>query len=425
MSEVRLALDNVIEQYRVDLEIPDPAQIYAILGAMAANHFNNSHPVWLVVVGPPSSGKSDPLKCLDVLPAVQFASEVSQGGLLSCSPRKERNPGSTGGLLTKMGAFGILVISDMSPTLSMHPENLGKFLSLMRDVYDGRVIRHAGQDGGQTREWTGKMGLIAAATGDIDRHHSVINALGDRYLYFRMPAGNINDKMWRAHGRKSNAKAIRAAIASLFGFIAMADQPEIAVETAKTLQGVAKFVAITRTAVIREGVARTIEFLPQPEEPVRLYLVLKTLYCGLIYIGLSETEAMGIVTKVALDSLPPARLMAIKTVLGSVVPATMKAMMGQKGDVFSETTVRRALEDLECFRVLTKVGENGIPAHYYPSDWLSRSVAELPEGTFSEISSITLEEEEKRPLSSIEDVFGVVADKSEKVGDDSSTPTEK
>lgn len=384
---IRAALDRVVEAYRVSLEIPDPSQIHAILGTVAANLGKDDKPIWLIFVGPPSSGKSDPMKYLGAIGNVRFTSEVTQGGLLSCSPTKGKANTGTGGLLNTIREPSVLVISDMSPILSLGEEGMKKFLGLMREVYDGKVIRHGGQDGGKEVSWTGKLGLLAASTGDIDRHHSIINTLGDRYLYFRMPAGDVSAKMERARTRKDNKKGIDAALKELFGLIVGSGPAELTDENEKTLQSLASFVAVARTAVIRDPHTRKLDDIAQPEEPTRLYLAFRTLLKGMIRIGLNEAEAMAVTSKIGLDSLPPARLAIIKMALAAGDVTVNDVKSGPW--FFSTTAIHRAFEELVEYRLLTKTGVNGIEAHYFPSVSLTSMATSLPTGTFSDLLSFT------------------------------------
>jgi len=242
------------------------------------------------------------------------------------------------------------------------------------------------QDGGVTRVWTGKLGLIAASTGDIDRHHSVINSLGDRYLYFRMPKTDVEAKMLRAMSRDGNKNGIQATIKELLEKIDRKSVPVLDEDTEKSLRSIAIFVAQSRTAVVRDNFTREVEFVNDPEEPVRLYLTLRTLSRGLMLIGLEPTEVLGLVARIALDSLPPIRLWAIKVVSSSPNPVTLADVM--EGSDFSETMVRRALEDLTIYRIIAREGKNGVQALYSKNKWL-KDFATI--GTFPDILSISLE----------------------------------
>lgn len=411
LSSKTTMLDRVLVEFRKVLDMPDPSQIYTMLGAMAANRLKNEPPVWLIIIGPPSSGKSEPLKYFAELPDMHSYTEVTQGGLLSCSPKKEKKADSTGGILKSIGDYGILLISDMSPTLSMGPEQLGKFLSIMREVYDGKVVRGGGQDGGMTVRWKGKLGLIAAATGAIDRHHSIINELGDRYLYFRMPKTDVDTKLDMADLPPADKAPIVSALLALVSSIDYKTIPALSPDNTKMLKSLAKFVSHTRTATIRDGVSRKLEHLNDPEEPVRLYKSFRNLFRGLLMVGVETQVASELICKIALDTIPPARLAVLRPIVTSTEPVAGTDILAVPG-FFSETTLRRALEDLESYKVIVKNGVNGHPSSFSKSSWLIDSLADLPLAGFSEISSFILEKKKDGGGGGLESI----GDKSEKLG---------
>jgi hypothetical protein len=60
-------------------------------------------------------------------------------------------------------------------------------LAALREIYDGHYTRHLGSAGGETIEWEGKAGLLAAVTDTIDQHLGVMGTMGPRFLLYRMP----------------------------------------------------------------------------------------------------------------------------------------------------------------------------------------------------------------------------------------------
>ena len=148
--------------------------------------------------------------------------------------------------------------------------------------------------------------------------------------------------------------------------------------------------AVARTAVLRDGFTREVEHVSEPERPVRLYLTLKTLLRGLMMVGLEEPEALSIACKAGLDSIPPVRLHVIRKLVQATEPLEIKDIIGG----FSETTVRRALEELEFYAVLTHSGEKSTPFFYSISDWTARKSCLLPELTVPDISALVLEKRE-------------------------------
>jgi hypothetical protein len=56
----------------------------------------------------------------------------------------------------------------------------------LRQVYDGAWTRHLGSAGGKSCRGKARYRLFFAATEVIDSHHSVIGAMGDRFLLSRL-----------------------------------------------------------------------------------------------------------------------------------------------------------------------------------------------------------------------------------------------
>src|SRR5262245_4083348 len=62
-------IDEVIEVFERWLILKDPTPLYAVFGAIAANRLEGD-PVWLGLIAPPSSAKTEILNSLSGLPNV-------------------------------------------------------------------------------------------------------------------------------------------------------------------------------------------------------------------------------------------------------------------------------------------------------------------------------------------------------------------
>jgi hypothetical protein len=51
-------LDDITSTFTERLRFPDPRPLHAVLGAVAGTYFKGRKPVWLLVVGASSSGKT-------------------------------------------------------------------------------------------------------------------------------------------------------------------------------------------------------------------------------------------------------------------------------------------------------------------------------------------------------------------------------
>ena len=108
---------EVVDTFKRWLYLPEPDVLLAVLGTFAANHLPGE-PVWLVVVGPPGGGKTEPLRAVTALPDAYATGTLTESSLLSGSPKRERPATAKGGLLREIGGFGLIVAKDFGSVLS-------------------------------------------------------------------------------------------------------------------------------------------------------------------------------------------------------------------------------------------------------------------------------------------------------------------
>jgi hypothetical protein len=101
------AIDQVLNTFDKWLLLRDPVPIYAVLGTVAANLLQGD-PVWLGLIGPPSSAKTEILNSTALLPHVVQAATLTPASCLSGTPKKSFDKGAKGGLLRQIGDFGAL-----------------------------------------------------------------------------------------------------------------------------------------------------------------------------------------------------------------------------------------------------------------------------------------------------------------------------
>jgi hypothetical protein len=162
----RIDLPHVVDRFQRTLWLPDPGVIYAVLGTVAANRLPGD-PLWLLIVGPPSSGKTEALDALTELPEYNAVSTFSEAGLLSGSSTREGSS-ATGGILRQVGEKGLIVASDFGTLLNEHGSTRNRLFACLREVYDGKFVRRLGTEGGKTFAWQGHAGFLGACTEVID-----------------------------------------------------------------------------------------------------------------------------------------------------------------------------------------------------------------------------------------------------------------
>jgi hypothetical protein len=351
-------IEDTVDIFRKWLVLSSPTPIYAMLGAVAANLLPGD-PVWLGLIAPPSSAKSELLNSISELPNVVDADTVSPAGLLSGTPKKQHDKGARGGLLRQIGSFGILTIKDFGSVLSMHAETRAETLAALRKIYDGSWTRHLGSAGGKTLTWQGKVAIIFASTEAFDAHHAVIASMGDRFLLSRLKP--VTGKKQFACALRHTGASIhdmRKELAAAVGQLFASRRPEASSIDVQETEVIGKVIAKAvrlRGAVQRDYRSREIEAIYGAEGTARIGLALERLLAGLETLGMEREKALSVIEEVALDSVPPLRRQAYDLVCvwssrhEALDTANIAVALG-----LPTTTTRRILEELAAHGLIIR-----------------------------------------------------------------------
>lgn len=356
-------LQELTEAYQRAYFAPDPSPLLVTLATYAAFLLPGDSPLWVMIVGGPSSGKTSTMDCLRLLPKIHLCSTITAPGLLSGSSSKNQAKGATGGLLMEIGPAGLLALKDFTSILSMGRESIKELLAALREIYDGAWTRALGVDGGRRLSWEGKLGIIAACTTAIDEHAHIMAAMGERFLLYRLAALDSDEQEKMAAMALSNASLMenhRDVLAysvqeffEEFGPSMQVSEPEPDVMAA--LEGWATLTARCRSAVARNSITREIETLHAAEDPARLVGQLHQLEAGLSAIGVPLTWRLRIVRKIARDCIPPVRCGVVSELARYKEPVDIKRLA--VATRHPKTTTWRAVDDLRAHGVVRFVGD--------------------------------------------------------------------
>ena len=377
-----MTIHELVAVFRRWLYLPDPGPVVVTLAAYVANRLPGD-PVWLLLVGPPSSGKTELLNSLSGLKDAYSVSTFTEAGLLSGST--SRRPDATGGLLVELGKSGVIVCKDFGSVLSESSETRAGILAALREIYDGAWCRRLGTGGGLKLAWTGEAGLLAGVTETIDRHAATMGALGERFLLYRLPA--LDDEGRLEQGRRAGANTghqvamrheLARAVASFVGGASLLPTAEaVSSEATEQLVLLADLATRCRSPVERDARDREIELVPQPEAIGRMQAVLVQLLRGLWAIGVSDPEARRMLGKVALDSIPKNRRLVIEHFVshGSNVYWATADVADALG--IPTGVIGRTLADLAAHGIVLRHAQGGGQHRWTPSEWLLARCDEL------------------------------------------------
>src|SRR5215218_6023793 len=301
---------ELLELFGGYVHLDDPGHVWFAL-AVAVSAALDGDPLWGMLIGPSSSGKTEAIRALDGL--AEPVDELTAPALLSWTHGKQPRPT---GVLTRIGSRGLVTVGDFSTVLATSDRGgRDQLFALLRRVYDGQVTRDLGNAPVPLR-WSGRLTLLAACTPAIDNYASHAHQLGPRWLYYRLAAASTTAK--RATSRKARLRSgelatFRRQGAELTGRLVAAAHHKVAAlqlspAAAEHLDDLAIVCCYGRAVVPRNAYGRReIEGLAIVEEPPRLVAQLLLLARGLLALGLQEPAAVALCRRAALDSMPAVR----------------------------------------------------------------------------------------------------------------------
>jgi hypothetical protein len=339
------------------LLVTDSDYLVATLAAAVAKERADFDPLWLMLVSPSSSGKGEALRLLnDVRDAA--IDDVTVPGMLG--------KGDKGMLVPLRGKDALAVISDFS-TLLGDPKLSGasksEVFNALRTIYDGSFVRDIHPE---PVAWSGRLSLIAACTPAIDTYSAHTDALGTRWLYFRMKDRDAKTKaavaklvMQRADLQERRQTACKAATKIILEARTRAHDVDLPESLDDDVVKIATLVSYGRASIPRDW-KREVEGIVTTEDPGRLVGQLRLLAIGLAALEVEDEVVTRIVRRAALSSMPQARARVLDT-LAHADEALTEYRIAKSADLDLKVA-QRALEDWSLVHFLeseTVTGEKG------------------------------------------------------------------
>lgn len=354
------SLMDLVDLARAYQDIPDPGHLLVVLATAAVRDLDDD-PTWLLLVAPPSSGKSEAVRALDTC-ADAHLDDVTAAGMLSWRSGKKPTPT---GVLTRVGERALVTFGDLSTLLA--DSDRGRrdaAFALLRKAYDGHVVRDLGT-APEPLEWRGKLTVVGAVTGIIDNYSAHSDALGPRWVYYRMPERDEAAKRRAAVlARRGGLKGHRQALAQKIAQVVYEARPRAAtVDIGDDLHAAVEDAALVtcwgRGSVPRHGYGRReIDGLPVVEEPPRVIRQLLGIARGLLALGLSEALVQILVRRVAVDSMPASRALVLRAL---TLTSGSTASVAREVDI-DRKVARFRLEELELIGAVdgVRIGEDPV-----------------------------------------------------------------
>lgn len=344
---------EVEAKFKEYFHMEDSTALKVALATVAVNRADGD-PLWLLIIGPPSSLKTEIIRSLSRVPGVHPMSSLTPKTFASGDPKDKK-----ASLLLRLPPNPIIILKDFGSVLSMQRDARQELMGQLREIYDGEFQKEFGN--GIRISWKGKLGLIAGVTDVIETYHSVHQTLGERFLFLRTEIEDRQEAGRRALQHKGFELGIRADITktvSAFFSAPHLQKPKTPMFTdwENKLVSLADFVTQARTRIIRDGYSREVEFVPGLEGPSRLVKQFASLLMGLAVVHGRENptaEDYSIVYKVAIDSLPRSRAQILNLINQEegLTPSTMEERLERP-----VCYIKRTLEELKVLQVIKSHG---------------------------------------------------------------------
>ena len=181
-------------------------------------------PIWLMIIGNPSSGKTEVvLACKNLVEHVLYVDTLTENAFGSgfvddrqMSKYRAKNKDLLGELQNTNKA---LIIKDLTTLFSLREDKLKKILGDLTSIYDGSYSKWTGTIG--QIKYEVKFPMLACITPEVLRkHHNYMSLIGGRFLMFRLTPLSEGEQgegfgiLWNEKQREKNIRKLQQDIAS-------------------------------------------------------------------------------------------------------------------------------------------------------------------------------------------------------------------
>lgn len=371
--------EDILKVFRKFLYMQNEDFIRLTVAVILGNQMPDRRPIWLMLVAPPSSGKTTTLNALQGLVIttkegnkIQPVHDISDLTENSFASGMVRNDSETS-LLKKIPFGGVMSFKDFTSVLSKQQQSKIAIMAQLREIYDGSYVKRTGN--GNDVRWVGKIGAIAGVTQAVYQHLSTMSVMGDRFMLYQIPQPNRKEmlKFKIEQERKNETENDMMPIARdmMHNYMQRAfdnmRETKVHIPSADEdeIIEVADFCTMVRSGIITDDYSGEIKFVPEPEMPARMFDQMMALASALIFMrqldgeesDRMKKEDYSLIYKIAYDSIPITRRIALNylaTYKGGVTTAALAAKIN-----YPTKVVAQWLEQLNALGVVKRIVTGG------------------------------------------------------------------
>jgi len=309
------SLQQIKDLYKSVFYMEEDMIIDAIMAITIATKLPGD-PIWLLIIGGSSSGKSELINILNKVPFVHAVSSMTENTFLS---NMKLANGKEASLLHRIGVNGMITMKDYTSILSMRSEKRELIISQMREIFDGKLDKESGN--GHPQHWEGKINWIGACTDSIYIAEGESAGMGRRTINYVMPEQDRIATTRRAlknTGDIAEKRIILQDAVAEFVTNKLAELPSKLPDLPDDIQEViiklANFITLARTPTERDF-RGTLKLVPNAEMPMRVFSMFQKIAQMMVHISDEKVftdEHFKILCKIAFDSIPKQRMIILK-----------------------------------------------------------------------------------------------------------------
>ena len=339
--------------------------------AVICHRATQTEPIWIIIVGPPRSGKTEAITAFKKLPESYMVGNLSPKAFISGYREGV-------GLLERLDAAKkhLLLLKDLTTLLSQRQQDQAEVVAALREIADGSYTVDNGK--GQGRPWEGKLTILAGVTQEIHRAWGGFAGLGPRFMFLNWRPAHQSQiskhSLKQVGGEQRMREHTRDLIADILSHQQCFTFPTLTSDEENRVVNYSCFAARIRQNVVR-GYNHQVIDVDQPEGSgvlAKTFFLIARARAAIYGRTALEEADWQLVERIMHDSTPPYR-MSILTAL--IAEPKLKAELRHEIGA-QETTFRRRIEDL---REMGLIAEDEFDPHtVHLTDEGRETVALLP-----------------------------------------------
>lgn len=351
-----------------------------ILAVSVSCHFSNPLMLWMLLVGVPSSGKTDLVRLIKDAENTYYLDNLTQNAFISGERvTKSQKVYDLLPLIDKK----CLIIKDWTSIFSLDEKMTKKLLGELVGIYDKEFTKFSSRRGNISyKSAFSQLGCITPAT--LNRHTQYMNMVGARFLCYSMPIStrkdadksyetiftNTDRSLIEKEARLYVSSYLNQLTQSQFTIQQLSKPIQTYLRTTAELMSNCRGIVLLQSAIFKNEEGEEIKYYEvsdvQIEEPWRAVqqIILLAQYLAFV-VGKSEItiEELSIIKEVVISSMPADRSQALRTIKEQGGTITAKQLSDSSDR--SIKTSRRLLDELAALKVLEKIKGSGTIANDY------------------------------------------------------------